>query len=71
VFKYNSVETTDTWEDSFVAGSSTIEMYDTNNNFDQYSFFTSRFRWVIIPGGSSVPGSVQRQQQVSHGATFE
>ena len=56
---------------TIATGSSTIEMYDSNNEFNQYSFYASEFRWVIIPGGSAVPGSVPRQQQVSHGNAFQ
>ena len=71
MFKFNSVQITDTWEMTIATGSSTIEMYDSNNEFNQYSFSAAKFRWVIIPGGSSVPGSVPRQQQVSHGNAFQ
>jgi hypothetical protein len=71
VFKYNGAVTTDTWQTVYNVGSSTIQMYDTENNFTQYSFISSRFRWVIIPGGSSVAGSVQRQQKAGRGHTFQ
>jgi hypothetical protein len=71
MFKYNGVEAIDTWEITIATGSSAIEVYDSNNNYLNSTFTESLFRWVIIPGGSAVSGSVPRQKQVSHGETFQ
>ena len=58
LFKLNGTEITDIWECNYTTGTAQIAVYDSQNEFTAYDFLQSRFRWVIIPGGVSIPASI-------------